>query len=65
MVWRITEIYKTGSVAEDATPYATIEDALAIIKAHWDRGLIDKASVQDHDYNQIKWAEIKKRLAIS
>jgi hypothetical protein len=64
MVWRITKKLKTGSKIEDAIPYPTDADALAIIKADWDRGLIQCASIQDHDYKRVEWPEIKKRLRL-
>lgn len=65
MIWRISETYVSGTEAKDATPYETDADALAVIKAHFERGMIKCASMQDHDYNRVEWPEIKRRLGLS
>jgi hypothetical protein len=48
MVWRIDLIYVSGTHGLVATPYETEADALAAIKAEWDRGTIQSASMEDH-----------------
>lgn len=63
MVWRITTI-RNGGETHDANTYASEEDALKIIKADLDKGAIDSASIEDHDYNRIEWPEIKRRLGL-
>lgn len=65
MVWRIDLIYVSGTHGLVATPYETEADALAAIKAEWDRGTIQSASMEDHDYNRIEWSEIKRQLGLS
>jgi hypothetical protein len=65
MVWRINKTYKSGSDSYDATPYADEDAALAVIKREWDRGLIERANIEDHDGKKVGWSEIKRRLGLA
>jgi hypothetical protein len=64
MVWRYSETYSSGSEAKVADPYATKDDALAIIKDRLNRGIIVSASIEDHDGNRIEWPEIQRLLGM-
>ena len=62
--YRVRAVGKSGVLSYDATPYATLNDALNIVRKEIRVGFMATAMIERQDGKLYSWPEVQKLLGI-